>query len=76
MKQSDVIFRLGRRIRVLRKKDGLTQERLAGQSGISLKYVQKLEGKDPQNPSLVVLHKIANGFGIPLWKLLKFEEKE
>ena len=73
MKQNDVVFRLGRQIRALRKKNSLTQEQLAGRSGISLKYVQKLEGKDPQNPSLVVLRKIADGFEIPLWKLLKFD---
>lgn len=74
VKQHDVVFKLGQQIRALRRKNNLTQEQLAGRSGISLKYVQKLEGKDPQNPSLVVLQKIAKGFGMPLWKLMKFED--
>lgn len=73
MKQ-DLILQFGRHIRSLRKKHKLTQEELAGRSHISLKYIQKLEGKTPQNPSLVILQKLADGFGIPLWKLLRFED--
>ncbi len=73
MKQ-DVVSNLGKQIRNLRRKHGMTQEELAGRARISLKYVQNLEGKTPQNPSLVILQKLAEGFGIPLWKLLKFDE--
>ncbi|MEI8230588.1 MAG: helix-turn-helix transcriptional regulator [Candidatus Peregrinibacteria bacterium] len=65
---------LGIRLRSLRQKNNITQEKLAGLSRISLKYIQSLEGKCPQNPSLEVLQKLADGFSIPLWKLLKFEE--
>ena len=72
--KQDVVSNLGRNIRTLRRKYKLTQEELAGRAHISLKYVQNLEGKTPQNPSLVILQKLADGFGIPLWKLLKFED--
>ncbi|PIQ76127.1 hypothetical protein COU78_00600 [Candidatus Peregrinibacteria bacterium CG10_big_fil_rev_8_21_14_0_10_49_24] len=72
--KQDVVSNLGKHIRILRRKHKLTQEELAGRSHISLKYVQNLEGKTPQNPSLVILQKLADGFGIPLWKLLKFED--
>ena len=72
--KKDVVLQFGRHIRSLRRKHSFTQEELAGRSGISLKYVQKLEGKTPQNPSLVVLQKLADGFEIPLWKLLRFDE--
>ena len=65
---------LGVRIRFLRQEQSLTQEKLASLSGISLKYIQNLEGKNPQNPSLEVLQRLAGGFSLPLWKLLKFEE--
>ncbi len=72
--KQDVVSNLGKHIRILHRKHKLTQEELAGRSHISLKYVQNLEGKTPQNPSLVILQKLADGFGIPLWKLLKFED--
>src|SRR3989338_1322167 len=72
--KQDVVSNIGKHIRILRRKHKLTQEELAGRAHISLKYVQNLEGKTPQNPSLVILQKLADGFGIPLWKLLKFED--
>ena len=68
-----LVRQFGAQVRALRKKYGLTQEELAGRSHISLKYIQKIEGKDPQNPSLEILQKLADGFGVPLWKLVKFE---
>lgn len=72
--KKDLSQRLGVRIRSLRQEHDLTQEKLAGLSHISLKYIQNLEGKNPQNPSLEVLQKLADGIDIPLWRLLKFEE--
>lgn len=72
--KKDTSHQLGIQIRSLRRKYGLTQEELAGRSRISLKYIQNLEGKNPQNPSLEILQKLADGFGITLWKLLKFDE--
>jgi len=72
--KKDASRQLGVRIRFLRQEQSLTQEKLASLSGISLKYIQNLEGKNPQNPSLEVLQRLAGGFSLPLWKLLKFEE--
>lgn len=72
--KKDPSHQLGKRLRSLRREHDITQEGLAGKAHISLKYVQNLEGKNPQNPSLAVLQSLADGFGIPLWKLLKFEE--
>ncbi|MEK7524236.1 MAG: helix-turn-helix transcriptional regulator [Patescibacteria group bacterium] len=68
-----MVHQFGAHVRALRKKYDLTQEELAGRSRISLKYIQKIEGKDPQNPSLEILEKLADGFDLPLWKLVKFE---
>ncbi|MFA5800057.1 MAG: helix-turn-helix transcriptional regulator [Candidatus Peribacteraceae bacterium] len=65
---------LAKRLRYLRQKKNLTQESLSNRSGVSLKYVQNLEGKTPYNPTLETLQKLADGFEIPLWKLLRFEE--
>ena len=61
-------------MRDLRKKHVLTQEQLAGRSHISLKYIQKIESKNPSDIGLETLEKLANGFDIPLWKLLKFKQ--
>ena len=64
---------LGRQLRLLRGKYDLTQDELAARAGLSSKYLQNLEGKRPKNASIMTLQKIADAFGIPLWKLLKFE---
>lgn len=72
--KKDTSHQLGMEIRSLRRKYDLTQEELAGRARISLKYIQNLEGKNPQNPSLEILQKLADGFGIPLWKLLRFDD--
>lgn len=65
---------LSKRLRHLRHEHNLTQEALSNRSKVSLKYLQDLEGKDPYNPTLEVLQKLADGFGIPLWELLKFDK--
>ena len=64
--------RFGKRLRALRRRKGMTQEDLAERSEVDYKYVQKLEGKRPQSPSLRVLDQLARGLGMPLWKLLQF----
>ena len=64
--------RAGAILRGARAKEGLTQEELAGRSGVSVKYIQMLEGKDPNAPTLVKLKELADGFGLQVWKLLKF----
>lgn len=71
--KDDLVYQLGQRVRALRGKYKLTQEQLAGRSRISLKYIQRIEGKNPPNLGLEYLQKLSVGFGIPLWKLLKFE---
>jgi len=70
--REDICYSLGKRIVALRRKYNLTQEELAERSGISYKYVQMLEGRKPNKASIVVLDRLAKGFKIPLWKLLKF----
>lgn len=50
--------RIGSRIRQLRKASGLTQEALAFEAGIALRYLAGIE-RGEENPSLLVLVKIA-----------------
>ena len=68
----DVRHQLGQKIKALRVKLGLTQDELAWRAGISTKFLQNLEGKTPKKATIITLQKIAIGFKIPLWKLLKF----
>lgn len=70
----DIALQLGDRIRQLRKRHGLTQDELATRAGISTKYLQNLEGKEPKRASIDTLEGLADGFEMPLWKFLKFEE--
>jgi len=71
--ENDIAIQLGKRVRELRAAKKLTQEELAGRSGISLKYIQQIEGKNPSSLGLVKLQELANGFSMPLWELLKFK---
>lgn len=59
---------------MLRGKHNLTQQELAGRSGVSLKYLQTIESSEPHNVSIGILQRLAKGFGMPLWKLLQFDE--
>ena len=59
-------------IRSLRKKHDLTQEELARRAGISTNYLQNLESKNPKTASVITLEKLAKGFGIPVWQMLRF----
>ena len=68
-----LIQKFGERVCSLREKHKMTQEQLAVRSGISLKYIQRIEGKNPPNLGLEYLEKLAIGFEIPLWRLLKFD---
>ena len=71
-REREICRQFGRRLVRLREKHGLTQEALAEKAGISTKYLQNLEGKRPKKATIVSLYKLANGFGMALWKLLKF----
>ena len=65
--------KLSRRIRELRKKKRLTQEKLAELAGIDYKHIQLLEGKNPSMPKLDTVEKIAEAFNISITKLLDFK---
>ena len=69
----DIRIGLGKQLRSLRKKHNLTQEELADKSGISTKYLQNLEGKNPKTASIITIKKLAHGFGLPTWEILRFK---
>ena len=62
----------GRRIKSLREKAGLTQEKLAEESGISLDYMGKIE-VCINKPGLATILKLADALNIEPFELLKFD---
>jgi transcriptional regulator with XRE-family HTH domain len=69
----NIRLKLGSRIRQLRKKNGFTQEKLAGTANIDYKYIQRIEGRKPPALRIDTLEKLANAFGISISKLLDFK---
>lgn len=63
---------LGRRIKFLREKAGLTQEKLAEKSGISLDYMGKIE-VSINKPGLKTILKLADALKLEPYKILKFK---
>ena len=59
------------RLRELRKEAGLTQEGFAEKAKFSYKYYQGIERGQWTNLRLRTLEKLAEGYGIELWELLK-----
>lgn len=70
--EKDIVIQFGKHIRSLRIDRKLTQEELAGKSAISLKYIQRIEGKNPPNIGIQSIGKLAGALGVEAWKLLKF----
>jgi transcriptional regulator with XRE-family HTH domain len=60
---------VGRNVRRLRERKGLTQEQLAFEAEIDLTYVGGIE-RGKRNPSLLVMARIADALSVPLPKLL------
>ncbi len=67
---SDVLVKLGLKIRELRKKHGLSQERLAVKANISPKYVGEIE-RGEVNISVSVLLEIAEALGVTCDELME-----
>lgn len=71
MEDKEYTKKLGREIASRRVRIGLSQENLAGESGINQGYLSEIEtGK--ANPSILYLKKLSEILGVELWELLKF----
>jgi transcriptional regulator with XRE-family HTH domain len=62
---------LGREIKALRRKRGITQEGLAELIETSYKYVQRIEGKNPPDVRLTTIVRIAKALKVKPAELLK-----
>lgn len=71
--QNDICIGFGNQLKRLRAKNQLPQEELAHRAGISTKYLQNLEGKNPKKASIVTIEKLAKAFKITPSDLLKFK---
>jgi transcriptional regulator with XRE-family HTH domain len=56
---------VGRNIRRLRKDRGVTQEQLAAEAGMAMRYLSGVE-RGEENPTLRFLAKIADALEVPL----------
>lgn len=70
-----VLFRIGRKVAELRKREGLTQEQLAEKLGLSLKYTQRLEA-GRENLTIRSLCRIALFFRIEARNLFSRPKNE
>ena len=61
---------VGRNVRRLRQKKGLTQEQFAEVSGFSQQYISSLEN-GRRNPTVVTLYELATALGISHIELVR-----
>ncbi len=71
MNDDEIYKLLGKRIKYLREKANLTQEKLAEKCGISLDYLGKIE-VNINKPGLKTLIKISNALNIHIKSLFDF----
>lgn len=64
--ESAISKKVGQRIKDLRKKRGLTQEKLAELSGIDPKHLQLMESNRPSNSRVDTIQYIASAFGLTI----------
>lgn len=71
MDEEKIYKSIGKRIKSLREKNGLTQEKLAELSGLSLDYIGKIE-VNINKPGFKSLIKISNALNIHIKELFNF----
>lgn len=70
MKENEYLKQFSQRVRTLREEQGISQEKLAERSDLHRTYIGMVERLE-RNPSLVCIHKIANGLGVHVTELFK-----
>ena len=66
---SDVLMRFGKRLRQLREKVGVSQEKLAEMAHLHRTYVSSVE-RGKRNISLVNIERLAHALGVSLRELM------
>jgi len=62
---------IGKNIKKLRNKLGLSQEEFAQKSGVKYTTLTKIESSVIKKPSVMVMDQIAKAFGVPIEDLIK-----
>lgn len=70
-KSSNILKSFGGRVRAKRTSLGLSQEKLAFETGLDRTYISGVE-RGVRNPSLIILEKIAKGLKVSLSELFSF----
>ena len=70
MEDNEYLRFFAQRVRMLREEQGISQEKLAEKSELHRTYIGMIERLE-RNPSLVCIHKIANGLGVHITDLFK-----
>ncbi len=66
---SDVLIRFGRKMRTIRERKGVSQEKLAELAGLHRTYVSSVE-RGKRNISLENIERLANALEVPLARLM------
>ena len=72
MDENELYIRLGKRIKYLREKEHLTQEKFAEKCDISLDYLGKIE-VNINKPGLKTIIKISNALDVPIKEIFNFD---
>ena len=62
---------IGKRIKELRKKRGLSQEQLSEKAEITPNYLSRVE-RGTENPTLDMFMKLANALEVEMWEMFDF----
>lgn len=71
----DIKRAVGKRIKIVRQRSGLTQDQLAEQVGLSPKYISGIE-RGVENPTMDILIRLAKVLGVEPYDLFLFGESE
>jgi transcriptional regulator with XRE-family HTH domain len=71
----DIKRAVGKRIKIVRQRSGLTQDQLAEQVGLSPKYISGIE-RGVENPTMDILLRLAKMLGVEPYDLFLFGESE
>ena len=71
----DIKRAVGKRIKIVRQRNGLTQDQLAEQVGLSPKYISGIE-RGVENPTMDILLRVAKMLGVEPYDLFLFGESE
>ena len=67
-----IVLELGKKVKEIRRKQGITQEKLAELIETSYKYIQRIEGKTPPDIRLTTIERLAKALKVKPAELLKF----